>query len=210
TNPETSIIHAAQAVFLRKGLQAASMNDIAKQAGISRPSLHYYHRTKHALFQAILIEAVENIIPKIAPIVKSDLPLIRKAEEIVDHYHEVLLENPLLPRFLIQEIQRDPLALLDLLQKHSDVVELALYLRQTHAHELRDDLLPDEPIAHFFNTLYGLLFFPFLTKPLLDEIIFKDDPAAFAKFIAGRKVIILRMVASMLKPRIGAVKKTKR
>jgi AcrR family transcriptional regulator len=200
TETETSILRAAQEVFLRKGLDGASMGDIAKEARISRPSLHYYHRTKKALFRAILLDAIESILPKIAAAVTSDAPLLQKAELIIDHYHRILLENPLLPRFFVTEIQRDPQALLTLLEKHSHVEELLTRLQQQHADELLLDFPPKTALAHFFTTLYGLLFFPFLSKPILDVAVFNDNPKAFREFVAGRKPILLRMVAALVKP----------
>ena len=48
--------------------------------------------------------------------------------------------------------------------------------------------------------LYGLLFFPFLSKPILDAAVFKDDPKAFYEFLAGRKPIVLKMISSLVKP----------
>ncbi|MDR0535762.1 MAG: TetR/AcrR family transcriptional regulator [Puniceicoccales bacterium] len=200
TNTESTIFRAAQEVFLEKGLDNASMGDIARQANISRPALNYYYRTKEALFRAILVNAIEEILPRIAAAVTSDEPLLAKASIIIDHYHQILLENPLLPRFFIVEIQRDPRALLVLLEKHSNVEDLLVRLQQRHAGELLLNLPPRAALAHFFTTLYGLLFFPFLSKPILDACVFNDDPVAFHEFVAGRKDVILRMLSALFKP----------
>ncbi|MDR1497040.1 MAG: TetR/AcrR family transcriptional regulator [Puniceicoccales bacterium] len=197
---ETTILRAAQSVFLKKGLERTSMNDIAKQACISRPVLHYYHRTKRALFHSILIEAVERIIPKITTTITSDLSLMEKAGLIIEFYHQILLENPALPHFFITEIHRDPNSLLTLLEKHGRVGELLSLMQEQHAKELQFDLPPKEALTHFFITLYGILFFPFITKPLLDVVTFKNDPVAFHDFISGRKALILAMLTALLKP----------
>ena len=55
-NMEAHIIEAAKRVFVRKGFEAATMSDVATEAGIGRTALHYYYRTKERLFEAVLEE----------------------------------------------------------------------------------------------------------------------------------------------------------
>jgi AcrR family transcriptional regulator len=204
---KSKIFEAAQAVFLRKGLEAATMSDIAKEACISRPSLHYYHRTKHGLFSDILAKAVKDIISQVQPVVDSDLSLLKKAEKTIDIYHEILLENPLMPLFLISEARRNPQALLELLYTHGHIDVLVAQLHKRHAGELHQGRLPLEAMAHFLNTFCGLLFFPFLAKPLLDAVIFRENPTAFKRFVEERREIILRMLSVLVKPTGHALKK---
>src|ERR1051325_2997026 len=47
------IIEGARAVFLSQGFDAASMNDIARKAGVSKGTLYVYFRNKEELFEAI-------------------------------------------------------------------------------------------------------------------------------------------------------------
>ena len=47
------IIEGARAVFLAQGFDAASMNDIARAAGVSKGTLYVYFVSKEQLFQAI-------------------------------------------------------------------------------------------------------------------------------------------------------------
>jgi len=47
------IIEGAHAVFLAQGFDAASMNDIARAAGVSKGTLYVYFQDKGQLFQAI-------------------------------------------------------------------------------------------------------------------------------------------------------------
>ena len=48
------IIEGARAVFLAQGFDAASMNDIARAAGVSKGTLYVYFRHKEELFEAIV------------------------------------------------------------------------------------------------------------------------------------------------------------
>lgn len=50
------IIEGARAVFLAQGFDAASMNDIARAAGVSKGTLYVYFDNKEQLFEAIVEE----------------------------------------------------------------------------------------------------------------------------------------------------------
>jgi AcrR family transcriptional regulator len=50
------IIEGARSTFLQQGFDAASMNDIARAAGVSKGTLYVYFQNKEQLFQAICSE----------------------------------------------------------------------------------------------------------------------------------------------------------
>ena len=50
------IIDGARAVFMAQGFDAASMGEIARQAGVSKGTLYVYFDSKESLFQAIVHE----------------------------------------------------------------------------------------------------------------------------------------------------------
>src|SRR6516165_9471012 len=53
------IIEGAREAFLEQGFDAASMNDIARIAGVSKGTLYVYFQNKEQLFQAICSEECE-------------------------------------------------------------------------------------------------------------------------------------------------------
>jgi AcrR family transcriptional regulator len=52
----THVIDAAERAFLEKGFHAATMDDIARQAGMSKKTLYQAFTTKAALFEALLTD----------------------------------------------------------------------------------------------------------------------------------------------------------
>jgi AcrR family transcriptional regulator len=50
------IVQGARSIFLAQGFDAASMNDIAKAAGVSKGTLYVYFDNKEQLFEAIVHE----------------------------------------------------------------------------------------------------------------------------------------------------------
>lgn len=197
---EQTILQAAKTVFLRKGLDGATMQDIADEAEISRTLLNYYHRKKESLFRAILTHAVGEFIPKLATIVELDVPLIEKIERIVDAYNAYLLDDPILPHFMMLEIQRDSRVLVQLFRDNQGEFGEVFRLKNQIVSELHitDEAEADAAFAHLFASFYGLLMFPFLAKPALDEVFFKNDPAAFRSFLNQHKPYIISMMRTLL------------
>lgn len=58
------VLAAAVAVFSRRGYRAASMNDVAAEVGLSKPTLYHYFRAKQemlvAVYEAVLDESLTS------------------------------------------------------------------------------------------------------------------------------------------------------
>src|SRR5579859_2563847 len=52
----TQLIDAAETVFLERGFHAATMDDIARQAGMSKKTVYQVFPAKAALFEALLMD----------------------------------------------------------------------------------------------------------------------------------------------------------
>lgn len=53
------ILDAAQDVFATYGYQGATIDEVARRAGISKPNLHYYFKRKRDLYLAVLRRTLE-------------------------------------------------------------------------------------------------------------------------------------------------------
>ncbi|MFC6636812.1 helix-turn-helix domain-containing protein [Sulfitobacter sediminilitoris] len=51
---QNRILDAAIKVFAEAGFPGASMDEIARQAGLSKPTLYQYFTSKEALFEAMM------------------------------------------------------------------------------------------------------------------------------------------------------------
>ena len=106
---EQRILDAAKKVFMHKGLSGARMQDIADEAGINKAMLHYYFRSKDQLFEMIFKEAASSLFPKVIAIVAEDISLFDKIRKFTREYLDIVIENPYLPLFVLNEINRQPL-----------------------------------------------------------------------------------------------------
>ncbi|MBM4161377.1 MAG: TetR/AcrR family transcriptional regulator [Ignavibacteria bacterium] len=55
------IFNAARRVFFQKGLQAATMDEIAEAAELSKGTLYLYHKSKEDLYLAVMVRGIETL-----------------------------------------------------------------------------------------------------------------------------------------------------
>jgi AcrR family transcriptional regulator len=105
---EERIFEAATDVFVDKGMDGARMQDIASYAGINKALLHYYFRTKDQLFNAVFEMIARKILKKFAPVFDENLTIEAKIRFFFKEHIAFLQENPKLPGFILNEINRNP------------------------------------------------------------------------------------------------------
>ena len=59
------LLQAAQATFVARGYHSAAMDDIAEQAGVSKPVLYQHFPSKLELYLALLDEQIDGLIARI-------------------------------------------------------------------------------------------------------------------------------------------------
>ena len=194
---EAKIIEASKSLFIEKGFAETSMSDIAAKAGINRPSLHYYFRTKDRMFQAVFGEIVQKILPRLHNIITTrELPIAERIGSVVDTYYEVLRNNPALPLFAMREIQRDAGYVVKAINEspmRPTFVKLVDSLRE----EMAEGKLNTVPLPVLLYTFYGLLTVPFLTKGLMERLM-DDEECIFDHLIEQWKPYIVKQMVYLL------------
>lgn len=197
-NTEQLVIMAAKQVFIEKGYAETSMSDIAIKAGINRPALHYYFRTKEKMFEAVFADIVHSFVPSIQEVLLMAIPIDERIVKVADIYFETMQREPLLPMFVLREVQRDALHLLNTARK----IETIQYMGKIGAAleaEMSEGKIRRVPVEFVFYTFYGLLFAPFLSKPLTD-VAFNHDNENFADRLCEWKEQVVRQMKSLLCP----------
>ncbi|WP_354684356.1 TetR/AcrR family transcriptional regulator [Cupriavidus necator] len=70
---QAMILRAAEHVFARAGFAGATMAEIALRAGVPKSNLHYYFRTKQALYRAVLAHTLQLWLSE-TDIIRAELP----------------------------------------------------------------------------------------------------------------------------------------
>lgn len=82
------IISAAQKVFFEKGLQTATVDDIADAAEVSKGTIYLYYKSKEDLYLAVVLRGMDILLGMFEQITASNQPAIKKIALFGDAYLE--------------------------------------------------------------------------------------------------------------------------
>ena len=94
-------VEATIAVVAKKGPDVG-MEDVAAEAGVSKPVLYRHFTDKSDLYLAVGQKATELLMDRMGPALATDGPIRARIERIVDAYLSVIEENPNLYRFVVK------------------------------------------------------------------------------------------------------------
>jgi AcrR family transcriptional regulator len=193
-NTEEIILEAARTVFIQKGFSGARMQEIADEAGINKALLHYYFRSKDHLFEAVFAQAIISFMPVIKLVLESELPLKVKIIKFVETYIDILLANPHIPGFVIQELNNNPGRFVDKFKALG--IDPAIILKQVSEEVELRNIRAVKP-EHFMVNLLALCIFPFVAKPIIKGVLKKDEEQ-YSVFLKERKEQIIEFVMNSL------------
>jgi len=182
---EEKIFDAATDVFTEKGMDGARMQDIANHAGINKALLHYYYRSKDRLFDAVFEKIAGKIFSKFAPVFDENLTLEDKIRFFFKEHITFLQDNPRLPSFVLNEINRNP-ARIKRVIRNLDIDKLWYTLSSQHKEELERYKISKESIPQLMTTIVAISVFPFAARGIF-EAIFEKLGIDFDTYLDERK-----------------------
>ena len=182
---EERIFEAATDVFIDKGMDGARMQDIATHAGINKALLHYYYRTKDQLFNAVFEMISRKILKKFAPVFDDKLTLEEKIKFFFREHITFLQENPKLPGFILNEINRNPARIKRLL-KNVHFEDLWNQLYEQHKNELEKYNITKASMPQVMVSIAALSVFPFAARGIIEGLLEKIG-VDFNDYIEERK-----------------------
>jgi TetR/AcrR family transcriptional regulator len=194
---EEKILDAARKVFVRKGMYGARMQDIADEAGINKALLHYYFKNKEKLFEHIFLEAASKLFPRINAIFGADLPLFTKLEQFCEEYISIVVENPYLPLFVLNEMNRDPVYFMNKLWGKDKRPEPQKFIQDIQA-AIKSGLIKEVSPFQLLLNLLSLTIFPFIGKPVFQMTLGVDE-IQFRMAMEQRKKDIPRFIIDAIK-----------
>ena len=194
---EEKIIEVAKALFIEKVYAETSMSEIAAKAGINRPGLHYYFRTKDKMFEAVFGDILLSIVPKIFDIIsQKDMNIERRIEEMIDTYYALFIDNPKLPMFMMREINRDANLLIKTATQ-LNIHEKFRHSLDTIEQEMKEGKLKQVPIRFMFYNISSLLTIPFLTQDLTYSILLEEGET-FEDMLKEWKPYIIKQLLNLI------------
>ena len=168
-NPSTEdkIKDAARRVFTAKGYAATRTRDIAEESGFNLALINYYFRSKEKLFDIIMVEHLQLFIHSVMGIVNDPASsLDKKLELVIRHYIDMLIANPNLPIFVLNEVSADPEKLIEKLGVKQMVHDELVIVKQWRELTTKKKTASVNPL-HILMNVVSLTIFPFLGSPII-------------------------------------------
>ncbi|MDP2089688.1 MAG: TetR/AcrR family transcriptional regulator [Flavobacteriaceae bacterium] len=195
-NTESEILNAAKRIFQLKGMDGARMQEIADEANINKSLLHYYYRSKQLLFEAVFKSAFSLLAPQLNSVLNDDSPLFDKIRNFTNNYISFVVKHPYLPNFIIQELNKNPEFVKNLLaERHFPNIEK--FSSQVDEQIAEGVIKPIKPTQLLINII-ALNLFPFMAAPLLKGLL-KVDDTTYRQLMEDRKTEVADFIINAIK-----------
>ena len=149
------IIDAALEVFAEKGFAAAKLDNVARRAGISKPTLYLYFETKEEIFRAVARAAVASLLEALESQPEGpDAPFAQLAPKLLSRAAGMMMGGrvPAIARMVVGESRNFP----DLARIwHDDVVTsvIGMVTGIIARAQGRGEVAPGDPRLHAFSLM---------------------------------------------------------
>ncbi|MEO0898574.1 MAG: helix-turn-helix domain-containing protein [Bacteroidota bacterium] len=196
---EHLILETARRHFVQNGYAATRMQEIADDAGINKALLHYYYRSKEKLYDRILTETMDFMVPKIAGAMISEGTFFERLEKLIEQYISVLIEHPDIPFFILTEITQRKDKLVAEIRNRSHHFPAAQSFLMQMIKEMEEGKLKKMPPHQVFLNIMSMTVFPFVVRPVFTTV-FQQDENDFKSMMEERKKFLLEFMKGALKP----------
>lgn len=97
------VLRVAAGLFARRGYRGVGLREIAAEVGIRAPSLFKHFRSKHALYNAVLLHIFTRL-DDVADRLEGDAPFAARLEEFVNGYIDLVATDPTVVPLLFREL----------------------------------------------------------------------------------------------------------
>jgi AcrR family transcriptional regulator len=87
------IINAAEKVFFEKGLQIATMDEIAERAELGKSTLYLYYKSKEDLYLAVLMRGSDILYGMFQEVASTGEPTMKVISNLGDAYYEFFKQH---------------------------------------------------------------------------------------------------------------------
>ena len=155
-NPDTPattdrLLEAAEHCFAASGYEATRLEDIARRAGITRPSLLYHFETKERLYGAVVERAFGQLRDALMSVSALDLDFGGVVVALSEAYSDFLRDHPGVASVVLQEFLRPSEAGQNVAER--EVVPVTDWVESYLVNASDQDLRPGLPVRQAIVTI---------------------------------------------------------
>ena len=195
---EEQIKDAARRVFMRKGYAATRTRDIAEESGFNLSLINYYFRSKEKLFDMIMVEHLQLFLHSVMGLLNDpETSLHQKMEQLISHYIDMLLQNPNLPLFVLNQVNVDPSVLISKIIGENQAQHNNLFIVKQWNEVIARNGNPRINPIHMLMNVLSLTIFPFIGSPIIRNRT-GISVEEFNKLMEERKKLIPMWINGMI------------
>jgi len=118
------VLRVAEALFARRGLRGVGLREIAAEVGIRAPSLFKHFKSKHALYNAVLL-SIFSRLDEVAARLDGEQPFAKRLEDFVSGYIDLVATDPNVVPLLFRELMERS----DVMDPQTRAAASSIYLR---------------------------------------------------------------------------------
>ena len=196
SDTELKIRDAAKSLFLKKGYSATTTRDIAQESQINLALLNYYFTSKRRLFEIIMFETLYDFLNKMVEVYNDEETTIREKIELASSkYIDMIIAEPLLPTFILNELKNNPT---NFLKMPTAKVIMKSQLISQYNDGVKKGIYKKVDSIHFITNILSLIVFPFICSPIIMKME-KLNKRDFNKMMNQRKKLIPEWIIQMIK-----------
>ncbi|MDC0034707.1 TetR/AcrR family transcriptional regulator [Flavobacteriaceae bacterium] len=196
SDTELKIRDAAKSLFLKKGYSATTTRDIAQESQINLALLNYYFKSKRRLFEIIMFETLYDFLNKMVEVYNDEETTIREKIELASSkYIDMIIAEPLLPTFILNELKNNPT---NFLKMPTAKVIMKSQLISQYNDGVKKGIYKKVDSIHFITNILSLIVFPFICSPIIMKME-KLNKTDFNKMMNQRKKLIPEWIIQMIK-----------
>jgi TetR/AcrR family transcriptional regulator len=158
TKTRQSILDAGLRLFAERGFAGATIEQIARRAGVNKALVSYYFGSKRGLQDAIHAEAFRHLEPRLLELRRSTAPAEERLREFIDTLASLAEANPDYPVMILRGLIEDES------DAHEAFASRVLELNQIlveilHEGQRNGRLRPVDPLTTQVNIVGSVLFF---------------------------------------------------
>jgi len=170
------LLDAAIACFVRKGIAATSLRDIAQEADVTPAMLHYYFGDKAQLQQAMIEERLMPVFTAMRePLARAGDDIAALVAGFVGGIARIVLEHPWLPPLWVREVLCEGGALRDVLFNQIGPQLPQMMAARFAQAQAQGRINPDLDPRLLMVSLVGLTLFPAAGAPIWRRLFNAED-----------------------------------
>lgn len=187
---EKLILETAKRIFFKDGNLNATTQEIADAAQVNRTLVHYYFRSRDALFQQVFLEGKNELRTNLSNVFSKDISFREKIEQLIDTYNSFIQNYPYQEIFLINAVNCKQHSLFDLGEASIEHQERMLAFIEEIRKQMDLGIIKRMEPEIFLMNIYAMISYPIMMKPLYTKVFCISSEAMEAKLQERKRVIM--------------------